>query len=181
MRILPIAIAALALAACNQQAGNVSVAEADASGEAASVSLESAAAAGPVAPLRKEAALALMKERHENYEKIGDSMKAVSREMKAGSPNLAKVRASADQIAALAPKVPTWFPRGTGPDIGKTHARAEIWQKPADFKAKADAFAKSAVAFQAAARGGDLSAIRAAQGDLGKSCKACHDFYRHKD
>ena len=181
MRFLPFAIAAMALAACNQADDNVSVAEANASGAAASNAIGNAAAAAPGTPLEKEAALALMEERHENYEKIGDAMKVVSRELKAGTPDLAKVRQSADAIATLAPQVPSWFPEGTGPDVGKTEARAEIWQKPEDFKAKAADFQRAALAFQAAARGGDLAAIRAAQGDLGKSCKACHDLYRAED
>ena len=180
MRILPVAIALCALAACNQSDGNVSFAEANASGEAASAALENAAAAAPGTPLEKDAALALMKQRHQDYEKIGDSMKALSRELKGSSPDLAKVRAQADSIAAVAPKIPTWFPAGTGPDVGKTEAKAEIWQKPEDFKAKADAFTKAALAFQTVAKGNDLAAIKAAHADLGKSCKACHELYREE-
>ena len=93
MRILPAVIAALSLAACNQSDGNVSLDQANASGNAASAALENAAAAAPGAPLDKQAALALMKQRHEDYEKIGNSMKAVSRELKGSAPDLAKVRA----------------------------------------------------------------------------------------
>ncbi len=70
---------------------------------------------------------------------------------------------------------------GTGPDVGKTDARAEIWQKPEDFAAKADSFNKAGMAFQAAARGTDVAAMKAAHGDLGKSCKACHDLYREEE
>ena len=133
------------------------------------------------APVDSETAKRLMKERHDNYEQIGDSMKVITRELKAGSPDLAQVRQGADTIATLAPQVPSWFPAGTGPDAGKTHAKAEIWQRPDDFRAKAQAFEQAATAFQAAARGSDLAAIRAAHADLGKSCKACHDIYREKD
>ncbi len=180
MRILLTACAALALAACNQGESNVSLEEANASGNAAGNAVENAIAASPAAPLEKQAAVALMKERHENYEKIGDAMKRIGRTLKSDSPDLAVVRTGADTIATLAPQVKTWFPAGTGPDVGKTEAKAEIWQKNDDFNAKADDFVRAATAFQAAARGGDLAAIRAAQGDLGKSCKACHDLYREK-
>jgi len=108
-------------------------------------------------------------------------MKLVSRELKGDAPNLGSVRSGADTIASLAPQVATWFPAGTGPDVGKTDAKAEIWQKPEDFAAKASDFTRAAQAFQAAARGTDVAAIKAAHGDLGKSCKACHDLYREEE
>ncbi len=181
MRILLTFCAAAALAACNQNQSRVTLDAADASGSATSKATEKAVAKPRAAPLDKTQALALMKARHDKYEKIGKAMKAAGRELKATSPNLAVVRQSADTIATLAPRVPGWFPIGTGPDVGKTEAKAEIWQKPEDFKAKAAGFARAARAFQAAARGGDLNAIRTAQGDLGKSCKACHDLYREDD
>ena len=174
-----IACAACALVAgCSQADGNEALAEADASGNEAAAATENALAGAT--PLEREQALALMKERHDNYEKIGDAMKVIGRELKGDSPDLAAVRSNADTIAALAPQAASWFPQGTGPDVGKTHAKAEIWQKPEDFKAKADDFSKAALAFQSATRGTDVDAMRTAQADLGKSCKACHDSYRSK-
>ena len=128
-----------------------------------------------------ETAKRLMDERHENYERIGDAMKVITRELKTVSPDLAQVRQGADTIATLAPQVKTWFPAGTGPEAGKTEAKAEIWQRPDDFRSKAQGLEQASAAFQAAARGGDLAAMRAAHADLGKSCKACHDLYREKD
>jgi len=180
MRILLTACAAIALAACNQGDTNGSLEDANASGNAAGNAIENAVANSTAAPLEKKAALALMKERHENYEKIGKAMKSIGRTLKSETPDLAVVRNGADTIATLAPQVKGWFPAGTGPDVGKTEAKAEIWRKTDDFNAKADSFARAAQAFQATARGGDLAAIRAAQGDLGKSCKACHDLYREE-
>nr|WP_295375329.1 cytochrome c [uncultured Sphingosinicella sp.] len=173
--------AVLLLAACNST-NEVSepLAEANASGTEASTAVENAVQQSNATPLEKQQALALMEERHEGYEKIGDAMKAISRELKAESPNLAGVRTGAGTIAELAPKVPGWFPAGTGPDVGKTEARAEIWQKPEDFAAKAQEFRQAAAAFNAAAAGSDLGAIRSAHGNLGKSCKGCHDLYREE-
>lgn len=128
-----------------------------------------------------ETARRLMNERHENYEKIGDAMKKVTRELKADSPDLQAVREGATVIATLAPQIPSWFPAGTGPDVGKTEAKAEIWQRPDDFRAKAAAMNEAAQAFRAAAAGTDVEAMRAAHADLGQSCKACHDLYREED
>ncbi len=134
----------------------------------------------PTEPIAKDRAAAFMHDRHEKYEAMGDAMKAVSRELKGDSPDLAVVRKSAGIINAFAPQIPSLFPPGTGPDVGKTEAKAEIWQKPDDFVAKAKDFAAAAKAFNAAAQGSDLAAIRAAHGTMGKTCKACHDLYREE-
>jgi cytochrome c556 len=180
--LLATAGAALLLSACNQAAdGNNALAEANASGNQASTAIENAVQQSNATPVQKEQALALMKERHEGYERIGKAMKVISRELKADSPDLAQVRQNAGTIAELAPKVQGWFPAGSGPDVGKTGAKAEIWAKPDDFAAKSRDFTQAARAFQAAANGNDIAAIRSAQGNLGKSCKACHDLYREDD
>jgi cytochrome c556 len=175
-------IAVMLLAACDSAGdGNEALAEANASGNAASAAVENRVEQGNATPLEKEQALALMEQRHENYEKIGDAMKGITRELKGENPDLSRVRTGAAIIAELAPQVPSWFPAGTGPDVGKTEARAEIWQKPEDFAAKAQAFREAAAAFDTAARGSDLASIRSAHADLGKRCKACHDLYREEE
>ena len=183
MRALLVLSAAMALlTACNQpEGGNQVLAEANESGTMARNAVENAVAQLNAPPLEKEQALAMMKRRHDNYERIGDAMKAVSEQLRDDSPDLAQVRQHAATIAELAPQVPSWFPAGTGPDTGRTHARADIWANPEDFAAKAHAFNENAQAFNAAVQGADLAAIRTAHADLGKSCKACHDLYREKD
>ncbi len=130
------------------------------------------------APATKEAALKLMHDRHEGMEDIGDAFKVLGREMKADAPNLEAVRTQAATVARLAPQVSRWFPAGTGPDVGKTRAKPEIWQKPEDFAAKTRAFQAAARSFDATAKAGDVAAIKASFGEFGKTCKACHDLYR---
>jgi cytochrome c556 len=78
-------------------------------------------------------------------------------------------------------KADNWFPAGTGPEVGKTGAKPEIWQGSAiqpDFIAKLAVEQKAAQAFSAAAAGGDAPTIAARFSDLGRTCKACHDKYR---
>ena len=134
--------------------------------------------AAPAPPATKEAALKVMHDRHEGMEDIGDATKALGREMKASAPDVAAVRTHAATIARLAPQVSRWFPAGTGPEIGKTRAKPQIWQKPEDFAAKTRAFQAAARSFDATAKAGDVAAIKASFGELGKTCKACHDPYR---
>ena len=122
----------------------------------------------------------IMHERHEGMETIGKTTKAINRELQGTSPNLVVVKAGAAQLADLSRKSSGWFPEGTGPEIGKTGAKPDIWspQNKADFAAKLHNFQTAAQAFNAAAKSGDAGAIKARFGDLGGSCKACHDKYR---
>jgi cytochrome c556 len=134
--------------------------------------------AASAAPLTKDQALALMKAREHHMEAFADATKTIGNALKAPSPDAAPIRQSAAKIAELAPKLESWFPAGTGPDVGKTRAKAEIWQKPEDFALKAHDFNQAAQTFNLAATSGDLSQINASFEALGKSCKACHDLYR---
>ena len=132
-------------------------------------------AAGPVSGA---AAARVMHERHEGMETIGKTTKALKRELDGSSPNWAAVRAGAAQIADLSRRASGWFPAGTGPDVGKTGAKPEIWQDPKDFASKLHNFQVAAAAFNQTARTGDVNAIKAKFSDLGGTCKACHDKYR---
>jgi cytochrome c556 len=130
------------------------------------------------APPTKQRLLLIMHDRHEGMETIGKANKALHRELTAAAPNVAVIRASAAKIAGLSQRASGWFPKGTGPELGKTGAKPEIWQNPEDFTAKLHNFQVAAKAFNAAAASGDLNAIKAHAGDLGQGCKACHDKYR---
>jgi cytochrome c556 len=122
----------------------------------------------------------VMHTRHEGMETIGKNFKAINRQLGGASPDLGVVRASASTINKLAHDAPSWFPEGTGPEIGKTGAKPEIWQpqNKADFAAKLHNFQIAAPTFNAAAAGNDVNEIKARFADLGGTCKACHDKYR---
>jgi cytochrome c556 len=122
---------------------------------------------------------AFMHDRHERYEDLGDAMKGLNRELKAGSPSVPTIQRHAAQIAQFAPQVPSLFPPGTGPETGRrTRAKAEIWSDPQTFRQRAEAFQREAARFNQAAQSGDLAAVRAAQPSLADSCKNCHDRFR---
>lgn len=129
-------------------------------------------------PVSGDEAKTVMHERHEGMETIGKTSKALKRQLDSGSPDMTAVRAGAAQIADLSNKASGWFHAGTGPDVGKTGAKPEIWQTPDDFVVKLHNFQGAAKAFNVAAMSGDAAATRAKFGELGQSCKACHDKYR---
>jgi cytochrome c556 len=136
------------------------------------------ATAGVAASLPRDKLLSIMHDRHEGMESIGKAAKAAGRELQAGSSDLNVVRQSAGQIAKLSQQASGWFPQGSGPELGKTGAKPEIWQNPQDFAAKLHNFQVAAQAFNAAASGGDVGTIKARFADMGGTCKACHDKYR---
>ena len=143
---------------------------------AAAVTLATAGMA--FAALPKDKLLSVMNVRHEGMEAIGKANKAIYRELQGSAPDLVVVRTSASQIARLSGQASGWFPQGSGPELGKTGAKPEIWQTPQDFAAKLRNFQAAAQTFNQAAAGNDAGAIKARFADLGGTCKACHDKYR---
>ena len=172
--LIAIAASALLVSACGQKNDDRT--------NRSSTNAAAATAAAAAEPLGKAVSGAqakkLMHDRHEGMEDIGDAFKIVGRETKSDSPNVSSIKTAAATINRLAQQSGAWFPPGTGPNVGKTRAKAEIWQKPQDFAAKDKAFQQAAREFKAAADSGDIEKIRGEAGDLGKACKACHDLYR---
>ena len=182
MNKLLIATALLTLAACNGGGGdqaNATLNQANATGAEASATVQNAVLNSADTPLEREQALALMEQRHEGYEQIGKAMSAAKQGIDRNDP--AAVKTAADQIATIAPQAIGWFPAGTGPDVGKTGAKAEIWQQRAEFDRGMQNFQGAARAFQQAAASGDIARMKTAQADLGKTCGSCHDRFRTKD
>lgn len=89
----------------------------------------------------------------------------------------AKVAAENAEIATTMSKVVyAGFTDGT--DKGDTKAKPEIWNEMDKFKAGATKMQEEMAKLNAAAKTGNLDAIKAAAGETGKACKACHDTYR---
>ncbi len=163
------ALCAIALAAgCKQQADTNQAADANPPAQTRN-------AADSLTP---DQALAVTKQRERNMETLGEATKKVTTVLKTSPPDLGAIRQSAATIAALAPKLQSWFPQGTAEGVGKSRAKADIWRKAEDFTVKANDFEQSAQDFDSAAKSGDMSQVEATFATLGKSCKACHDAYR---
>ena len=120
--------------------------------------------------------------RHERYEEMGDSLKAINRELKGGSPDVPRIQREASILATLAAQIPSWFPAGSGADVhAKSRAKAEIWSDAAGFQRAHASYLEQVQRFQQIAQGGDVNAIRPAAAELGKSCGNCHDRYRARE
>lgn len=129
-------------------------------------------AAGPSGADSVKARIAHMKA-------MGGSAKAIGDQLKSGSADMAVVRAEAAKVAAAAQAMPTWFPKGSGPEAGvKTRALPAIWTDSAGFSAALQAFQAQAAKVNATAAGGDAAALGPEVGKLFGGCKGCHDKYR---
>ncbi len=65
-----------------------------------------------------------------------------------------------------------------GSDTGDTRAKPAIWTDTEKVKGLATKMQEEMVKFNAAAKTGNIDTIKAAVGETGKACKACHDDYR---
>lgn len=81
-------------------------------------------------------------------------------------------------LARWARTLPTLFPQGTGPGVGESRAKAEIWSKRADFEAKAAAYTAASTRLVELAEAGDKAAFLEGWNTLRTTCSACHDVYR---
>ena len=89
----------------------------------------------------------------------------------------AKVAADNADVAAYMSKLPfAGFVEGT--DKGETKAEPKIWAEKDKFNTAATTMQEAMVKLNTAAKGGNIDAIKAAAGETGKACKACHDNYR---
>ena len=110
---------------------------------------------------------------------IGNHMKRIKAQLDNSKPNLDIIRNSAALVETLKTLPFEAFPEGSG-DIGETAAKPEIWTERDKFDKRAKEMQEKVAALNAAARTGDIGAIRTAFGETGKACKNCHDDYRKK-
>jgi len=118
------------------------------------------------------------KARHDHFHELGDAFKAIRDQTRAPTMDFAVIKKNAKVVGDASVGQEKWFAKGTGPEAGKTGALPEIWSKPEDFKAAQKLFAEAAPKLVAAANGTDAGAVKTAFGDVGKSCKNCHESFR---
>ena len=86
---------------------------------------------------------------------------------------------NANIVLVMSPLPYTAFGEGTDKG-GNTKAKPQIWKDMDKFQAAAKEMQAQVVKLDAAAKSGNLDAIKVAFGETGKACKACHDDFREK-
>ena len=117
--------------------------------------------------------------RQEMMKKVGGAMGALAGIAKGEKPYDAEVvKASLTTMSEVAKAFPDQFPAGS--ETGhETEAKADIWEKMDDFKAKAAKLGADADTVLAGLPA-DQAAVGAALGTLGPNCGGCHEVYRVK-
>jgi hypothetical protein len=121
-----------------------------------------------------------MHDRHEHYKAMGKAMKGLGDQLKSDTPSIEEIPAPCPPdrplCAADSGLVPAWQRTGDWPgDAGQGRDLDRRRHLP---PTGSTAFETAAARFNRTAQTGDLDAIRAGQGELGKACKNCHDRFR---
>ncbi len=123
------------------------------------------AAKGPVSEARTTAFKTMMPE----YSSMGKMVKGDE------TYDVEKFKAAAATFSENARKPFEHFasdPQGNG------DALPAIWEKPAEFDAEREKFLAAVDDLNAKAQTGNLEEIKVAYGNVGASCKSCHDAFR---
>jgi cytochrome c556 len=123
-------------------------------------------------------ALQIQRDRHDAMEQLGRSMKSLHRGLDASPPDVNAIRTQTAIMVAVAARIPAMFPPRTGPEVGKTRAKPEIWRQHDLFIRRAKEYQAAALAIDAAAKSGDMHKVMALHENVDKACKACHDPFR---
>jgi cytochrome c556 len=107
---------------------------------------------------------------------MGQQMGRINGQLRADKPNLQIIQTAVGVLNAVDALPYEGFTPGT--EQLKTRAKPEVFKDTAKVKELADKMMAEVTKLDAAAKGGDLAAIRAQFGAVGQSCKACHDQYR---
>lgn len=108
---------------------------------------------------------------------IYKNIRAITRGKVEFSAQLPSLAAALDANGRV---IASMFPKGTGPEAGKTRAKAAIWQDMAGLKAVAAKYETATGKLAKLAKAGDVKAVGAQLKAVGKACKACHKKFRGK-
>lgn len=109
---------------------------------------------------------------------LGAHITAISSVVKGDTSYVGHIAAHASAMAAVAGMIPDIFPEGSG--VGDTRAKPEIWKNRSKFDEAAKNLKVQATKLAEVAPGGDVAAIGAQLGQVGKACGGCHDTFRAK-
>jgi cytochrome c556 len=110
---------------------------------------------------------------------MGNHLQRIKAELEVSKPDLARVRASTGLLEQLKTLPFEAFVPGTE-SIENSAAEPEVWSEAVRFRELAGQMQERVGALDAAARAGDVAALRTAFVQAGKACKRCHDDFRRQ-
>ena len=110
---------------------------------------------------------------------IGGHMGAIAGIAKGEVSFVDDLSGHAHAINEMSQNLARLFPAGTGPDVAKTRALPAIWEQTDKWNAAVKALQDESAKLIEVAKGGDMAAIGAQVGALGKNgCGGCHKPFR---
>lgn len=119
-----------------------------------------------------------IRDRHELMEELGDQAENINEAFNIGQEGFdtAIIQRSAQQIAALAHKIPSLYPKGsTDPN---SRALPEIWENWDKFVELSKALETEAQSLSMAAGSEDDENLKEKSKKVFANCKSCHDQFR---
>ena len=169
-------LTALALTACGQQQAAAPAAPA---AEPAPAVEQPAAPAEQAAPAAEQPAAEVdhVKARQDAFKQVGEAMETIGKVVKGEvAYDAEQFKATVAQMQEAGAEAFQHF----GEDAQGGNAKPEIWSDMAKFEAGRDQMVAAVTALNEAAQTNDLNAIKPKMGDLGGSCKACHNAFKEK-
>lgn len=169
-------LTALALTACGQQQAAAPAAQPAPTAEQATPAAEPAATEQPAAA-EPAAEVDHIKARQDAFKQVGEAMKTI------GEIAKGDVAYDAEQFKTLVANMQAAGGEAfqhfvAGSEGG--NAKPELWANMAQFEEGRDKMVAAVTALNEAAQTGSLDAIKPTLGDVGASCKACHDAFKEK-
>lgn len=141
---------------------------------------EPAAAPATTSAAPADSAKAAVEERERLMDIFKESAGTMGKMIKGETPyDAAAFQAAADTMAENADKPWVHYTEESAKE--ESGAKPDVWSKPEQFKQEADKFIAAAAALKTAATQGSLDAVKKPFGDVGQSCKSCHDSFRVDD
>ena len=169
-------LTALALTACGQQQAAAPAEQPAPAAEQAAPEQTAPAAETPAAE-QPAAEIDHVKARQDAFKQVGEAMKTIGDVVKGD------VAYDAEQFKAVVLQMQDAGAEAFqhfGEDTQGGNAKSDIWSNMAKFEEGRDKMAAAVAALNEAAQTNDLNAIKPKMGDLGGSCKACHDAFKEK-
>ena len=117
--------------------------------------------------------------RIDHFKTLAAHFKTMNEELRKRDPDLKVVRAATKKVSDAAVQLPSWFPKGSGPESGaKTRAKPELWTNSALFATNARNLRTEAEKLRKLSAGDDVDAMKLQAKAVGAECAACHTDFR---
>ena len=119
-----------------------------------------------------------IKARQDLMKANGAAVAALKKLIDENSTNNAEFTKHTSVLAENGKKLDTLWGKDTTAAVAKSRAKDDIWTNPAEFEAQEKAFTEATAKLDAAAKAGNMTALKAAYDETGKVCGACHGKFR---